>query len=182
MSLELGIMLFWLVVCLFLFFGLRRTPPVETAPPPDKEPVEPTPPSGVEGLGQWLDQTRRDEEDATRAKQERRNKLVAVWGQIEPIVMRAIELVNAKLTEHGQTRLELSTTPDFADSGESRFAIKCRLAGVFDSNIALYWEDGILVDADGLPIAVTAEAVADALADAVKWAIEKGGRPHPTEG
>jgi len=95
--------------------------------------------------------------------------------------MQAIELVNAKLTQHGEMRLAPRSGPEFVGSDDAGYGLTCAVESIFDSRVPLIvtedtlfvagfynWSEGIQIPLQH----VTARAVADALADGVKWAIE----------
>ena len=81
------------------------------------EPAEPAkiePSGGLEALDQFLGRRREDEANETRVKEDNRNALFAACVQVEPIVMQAIDLTNAKLAQHSKMQLLEETKPAFA--------------------------------------------------------------------
>lgn len=159
-------------------FAKKASLPVAPLPEPLKADPEPT---GLEALDQWLDHRRINEQDEQREQQDHRNKLIAVWAQLEPNLTKAIDLVNAKLAQHGEMRLASHSQPEFAGSDDAGYGFTCKVESIVDGRIPLIvTEDTLFVagfynwsERIERPIQhVAAQAVADALADGVKWAIE----------
>jgi hypothetical protein len=89
--------------------------------------------------------------------------------------------VNDKLIQHGEMRLVPESTPGFVGKDDAGYGFRCRVEGIFDSHIPLVVTEEALFIAgsyrwsEGTKILiqwVTIEAVADALADGVRWTIE----------
>jgi hypothetical protein len=135
--------------------------------------------NGVEGLGPWLDQ--RQMEKTT--EDNRRKQLVAIWEQVQPIVIEAVERVNAKLAAHSEFKLYLYGS-DFFGRDYSGYGTLCKLAGgklvgydtiPFVVTEQVFYVAGLHNWGEGLELSfesVTVQVVADAVADAVKGMIE----------
>jgi hypothetical protein len=98
--------------------------PLVQAEASPREGEEPTS-MGLDGLGEYLDR-RKTEDQANRQREEDRlNRLMALWQEIDPIVRQAVELVNSKLAPH-QMYVELSPL-DFFGQERSAFGAMCKL-------------------------------------------------------
>jgi hypothetical protein len=176
--------IFWAVVlfalCGVLFAGRKPPPPPirgEPYSPAEPAKIEPT---GLEALDQFLDRRRVDEENEKRAQEDHRNRLLEAWAQVEPSVMQAIDVVNAKLAQHGKMKLVGPTTPTFVGRDNSGYGFSYFVAGdAVKGNIPISVTAEKLIIADTfsngyeIPIQhVRTEVVANALAEGVRWAIE----------
>ena len=179
-------LIIWTVVllgiCGVLLAGRKPSPPpIRGEPDSPAEPAEPTKiePTGLEALEQLLDRHRIDEENEHRAQEDQRNALLAAWVQVEPSVRQAIDIVNTKLAQYSKMKLEGLSTPGFAGRDNSRYGFRCHVVGAGAGNsipITVTGERLIIADAyaDGYEIPIqhaTTEAVANALAEGVRWAI-----------
>jgi hypothetical protein len=170
-------------IVLLLIFGAILLAVLGSGPGKPSKPVTPLlkpakadpEPTGVEAFGPWLERRRIDHEDEKRKEEDRRNHLIAMWTQTEPSVMQAIELVNAKLIQHSAMRLEAMAEHKFYGHEDSSYGIQYWLTGArgMPSISFRVTEDNLYVAYVEIPLdRLTIEAIADALADEVKSAIE----------
>jgi len=141
----------------------------------------PPPSAGLEGMGQWLDRRLTAEETEKQQEEDRRNNLRALWVRFRPVVMQAVELVNAKLADHSRMHL-ISSEPDFFGRDYSGYGVVCTLMGENDIKVplavtddSLYvagaytWSEGQKIALDGLTVETLADEIADGLKGLLDW-------------
>jgi hypothetical protein len=139
---------------------------------------------GLDELGHWLEQRRAESDTETAQEEARRKCLVARWTDLHPVVIEAIARVDAKLAERSRYRLNAISSPDFFGREYVGYGAEWKLVGreidgydtvpfvVTDDCFYVaglhHWGEGLELPFDQ----VTVEAVADAVASAVKNMIE----------
>ena len=93
---------------------------------------------GLQGLGEYLDERKMQEEADKRREEDRLDRLKALWHDIDPVVRQAVELVNSKLAPH-QMCVDLSPL-DFFGQERSGFGAICKLHIEGQSSFLLPYE------------------------------------------
>jgi hypothetical protein len=189
MSVGLGIAIVIVFLLLVVFWREGSKPQVSKVRAPADLSAEPTraPVSGMEELGQYLERSGVEEAEAKRAEEERRDRLIALWREVEPKVLEAVKNVNYILSAHrGEMHLELSEA-EFVGRDEDAFGIICKLVGSgrpslgYDGEFGLVlyneklyvggfhsWGEGAQLPVEG----VTVDVLANAIANGARWALE----------
>ena len=137
----------------------------------------------VEDLGYYLDARKRETETEAQTEKDRLQRLQGVWDCVAPLVLEAIEMVNAKLNKH-HMRLTPSCDPQFFNDANNEaygfgvaYDLRKHDVPMFDGGHEFVATDRMLdvvnIGTVELPLKdLSSRSIADATAESVKWYLE----------